>query len=102
MTLSDDEDIAKDNLNPFVCTLGEAAQRNAGRHHPFPTVYDLLEFQASQHPDDFAVGFPVVSSGDDGDSTPDCKLLRASSSSFFEKASLKAQQATEISSGLQI
>lgn len=49
----------EDGLNPFVCTLGEAALRNAGHQHPFPTIPHLLEHQAVHCPDKFAFGIVV-------------------------------------------
>ena len=61
-----------DDINPFICTLGEAAKYNAGKHQPFKTVRDLIDVQASRNPDEFAVGFPAALSrnedGQEGDS----------------------------------
>ena len=59
----DDSTTIEDDLNPFVCTLGEAAVRNEGRKHPFPTLFDLIEGQAAQNPAAYAIGFATRLAG---------------------------------------
>ena len=44
------------DLNYFVCTLGQA---NNGYSQPFKTINDFVDHQARQFPNRPAVGFPV-------------------------------------------
>lgn len=44
--------------NYFSCTLGEAASIKEKHPTDFRTVGNLIEFQALNHPEEYAVGFP--------------------------------------------
>ena len=45
-------------INYFSCTLGEAATNNVGNPKHFKTVCDLVNTQAREDPQNYAVGFP--------------------------------------------
>lgn len=47
------------DLNYFVCTLGQAAALNNEHPQPFKTINDFIDHQARQFPTRPAVGFPV-------------------------------------------
>lgn len=49
------------DLNYFVCTLGQAAEFKTLKQQSWATVNDFIDHQASAHPDDPAVGFPIPS-----------------------------------------
>ena len=52
--LEEDQD-----LNYFVCTLGQAAAINVQSPHSWTTVNELIDHLAREQPDRPAVGFPV-------------------------------------------
>ena len=47
------------DLNYFVCTLGQAAAINNGYSQPFRTINDFIDHQARQFPNRPAVAFPI-------------------------------------------
>ena len=47
------------DLNYFVCTLGQAAAINKDQSQPFKTINDFIDHQARQFPSRPAVGFPI-------------------------------------------
>lgn len=49
--------MAEEDLNYFVCTLGQAAVWNEKHPHSFETINDLIDEQAEKVPDAPAVGF---------------------------------------------
>ena len=49
--------MAEEDLNYFVCTLGQAAVWNEKHRHSFETINDLIDGQAENFPDAPAVGF---------------------------------------------
>lgn len=46
------------HTNYFSCTLGEAASIKEKHPTDFRTVGNLIELQALNHPEEYAVGFP--------------------------------------------
>ena len=62
----DDEEESR--LNYFVCTLGEAAAINAKNPHPWKTINNFIDYQASKYSANPAVAFPAPSGSTHKDS----------------------------------